>query len=120
HKRGIDLKPNDPRPHEFYSWFLSTNIARADEAIAEAIRAQQLDPVSAETNQFLGGAYFFARRYDEAIEQLRKASEFDPDYWLAHEFLGQAYEQKGKLPEAVADYQRPDQIAETFAEPTTM
>ena len=52
YKRGIELNPNDPRPHEFYSWFLSTNMARADEAIAEAKKAQQLDPVSAETNQF--------------------------------------------------------------------
>ena len=120
YKRGIEINPNDPRPREFYSWFLSTNIARADEAIAEAKKAQQLDPVSAETNQFLGGAFFFARRYDEAIEQLRKAAEFDPDYWLAHEFLGQAYEQKGKLPEAIAEFQRAHQIEGTFAEPTAM
>ena len=120
YKRGIELNPNDPRPHEFYSWFLSTNMARADEAIAEAKKGQQLDPVSAETNQFLGGAYFFARRYDEAIEQLRKAAEFDPDYWLAHEFLGQAYEQKGKLPEAIAEFQRAHQLEGTFAEPTAM
>ena len=120
YRRAIELNPNDPRPHEFYSWFLSTNMARADEAIAEAKKAQQLDPVSAETNQFLGGAYFFARRYDEAIDQLRKAAEFDPDYWLAHEFLGQAYEQKGKLPEAIAEFQRAHQIEGTFAEPTAM
>jgi len=120
YRRAIELNPNDPRPHEFYSWFLSTNMARADEAIAEAKKGQQLDPVSAETNQFLGGAYFFARRYDEAIDQLRKAAEFDPDYWLAHEFLGQAYEQKGKLPEAIAEFQRAHQIEGTFAEPTAM
>src|SRR2546423_7077994 len=120
YRRAIELNPNDPRPHEFYSWFLSTNMARADEAIAEAKKAQQLDPVSAETNEYLGGALFFVRRYDEAIAQLRKAVEFDQDYWLAHEFLGQAYEQKGKLPEAIAEFQRAHQIEGTFAEPTAM
>jgi TolB-like protein/Tfp pilus assembly protein PilF len=53
YRRAIELNANDPRPHEFYAWYLAER-GRVDEAIAEAIRAQQLDPISPEANVFLG------------------------------------------------------------------
>jgi len=43
YKRALELDPNDPRSHQFYSWFLAEH-GRVEEAIAEAKRAQQLDP----------------------------------------------------------------------------
>jgi TolB-like protein/Tfp pilus assembly protein PilF len=103
-KQAIELSPNDPRPHEFYSWLLSP-LGRHEEALAEARRAQQLDPVSPEANVFVGSVLVFARRYDEAIRQLNSTIELDKSYWFGHYFLGRAYEQKGRLPEAIAEFQ---------------
>jgi serine/threonine protein kinase/TolB-like protein/Tfp pilus assembly protein PilF len=104
-KRAIELGPNDPRPHGYYSWYLAT-MGRTDQALAEAKRGQQLDPVSLEANLFVGSILVFSRQSDQAIEQLRSGIELDPTYWYAHDFLGRAYEQKGRLPEAIAEFQR--------------
>jgi TolB-like protein/Flp pilus assembly protein TadD len=117
-KRAIELNPNDPRPHEWYAGALSINIARAEQTIAEAEKAQWLDPVSAETNWFLGVYFYNVHRYDEAIDQLRKTVELDPNYWPSHEYLGLAYAQKGNLPEAIKELQRAHEIERNFPEPT--
>ncbi len=114
-KRAIELKPDDPRPHGFYAWYLAP-MGRNDQAIAEAKRAQQLDPVSPEANFFLGAVLVFTRQYDQAIEQLRSGIELDPTYWFAHYFLGRAYEQKGRLPEAIAEFQRALELEKDNAE----
>jgi tetratricopeptide (TPR) repeat protein len=114
-KRAIELNPNDPRPHEFYSWYLSP-MGRNDEALAEAKRAQQLDPVSAEADIFLGSVLVFLRRYGEAIEQLRSGVELDPSYWYGYYFLGRAYEQTGRLPEAIEAFQRALELEKDNAE----
>lgn len=104
-KRAIELSPSDPRPHDFYSWFLAP-MGRHEEALAEAKRGQQLDPVSPEANIFVGSVLVFARQYDQAIPQLKSAIELDKSYWFGYYFLGRAYEQKGRIPEAIEMFQR--------------
>jgi tetratricopeptide (TPR) repeat protein len=79
---------------------------RTDEAIAEAKRAQLLDPVSPETNFTLGSVYFSARQYEQAADNMRRAVELDETFWYSHDFLGRVYEQQGKLPQAIAEFQR--------------
>ncbi|HEY6118463.1 MAG TPA: tetratricopeptide repeat protein, partial [Pyrinomonadaceae bacterium] len=114
-KRAIELSPNEPRPHEWYSWFLAP-LGRHEEALAEAKRAQQLDPVSAETNIFVGSVLVFARQYDQAIPQLKNGIELDESYWFGYYFLGRAYEQKGRIPEAIEVFQRARDLEKDNAE----
>ena len=104
-KRAIELSPNNSDAHTYYSWFLAP-MGRNDQAIAEAKRAQQADPLSGFAAFSVGAALVFARRWDPAIEQLRRAIEIDPNFWFGHCFLGRSYEQKGKLPEAIVEFQR--------------
>ncbi|HLE63794.1 MAG TPA: protein kinase [Pyrinomonadaceae bacterium] len=104
-KQAIELSPSDPRPHDFYSWFLAP-MGRHEEALAEAKRGQQLNPVSPEANIFVGSVLVFARQYDQAIPQLKSAIELDKSYWFGYYFLGRAYEQKGRIPEAIEVFQR--------------
>src|SRR5215470_17582629 len=64
--RAIELNPNYATAHQLRAEFLSVQ-GRHEEAIAEAKRALELDPLSIIINRILGDVYLQARRYDEAI-----------------------------------------------------
>ncbi|MGB0035456.1 MAG: protein kinase [Candidatus Acidiferrales bacterium] len=104
-KRAIELNPSDAEAHAYYAWFLAP-MGRMDQALAEAKRSQQIDPLSSLPNGIVGAVLVFAQQWDPAIEQLRRAKEVDSTFWFNPQFLGRAYEQKGRLPEAIVEFQR--------------
>jgi TolB-like protein/Flp pilus assembly protein TadD len=59
----------------------------ADEGIAAARRARDLDPVSLFANHFLGHILYFSRRYEEAIHALRHTLDMNPQYPKPHYFI---------------------------------
>lgn len=101
-KRAIELNPNFAMARTYHAEFL-TQQGRFDEALAEAHRAQQLDPLSPHTGDVLNNIYYFARQYDRAIEECRKAIVLNPGYARAHLTLGRAYRQKAMYLEAAAE-----------------
>src|SRR5579872_2165792 len=109
-KRAIELNPNSAMPHARYSQLLSTNIGRSDEAIAEAQRAQELDPLSPDIVSNLGFIYLDIRQLDEAIAQFQKALDLNPNLPVVRSLLAYAYAMKRMYPQAVAEYDKiPDQ-----------
>jgi tetratricopeptide (TPR) repeat protein len=70
---------------------------RFDEAIAEARRAIELDPLSVSAAFFLGFAYHSAGRFNAAVEQMRKAIEIDPSNSRTHANLADAYACAGQM-----------------------
>ena len=100
-KRAIELNPDNEDARGYYSWFLPI-MGRGDEAIAEAKRGLQTDPLSTGLNGNLGSVFVFTHQWDKAIEQLHTSIDLDPNYWFDHYFLGRAYQQKGRFPEAIA------------------
>jgi len=100
-KRAIDLNPNSAEAHSIYSRHLSA-MGRAEEAITEANRAQELDPLSLIMSARRGFVLRNARRYDEAIEQLRRVITLDPNDYLAHWYLGMAYANNRRFDQAIA------------------
>jgi TolB-like protein/tetratricopeptide (TPR) repeat protein len=93
-KLAIELNPNYPTAHHRYSLFLPI-LGRLDEAVLEARKAQQLDPLSLIINENVGDILCLARRYDEAEAQLLKTLELDPDFNVASATLAKVYELKG-------------------------
>ena len=81
-------------------------MGRHDESIAQAKRAQELDPLSIIINNDLGQVLYYARQYDQAIEQLQKTLELDPNFIVAHFFLASLYAQKAMYDEALAEVQK--------------
>jgi len=104
-KRAIELNPNYPQAHTWYSQYLYA-MARLDEGTVETQRALMLDPLSPVTNLNLGHHLYFSRNYDEAIRQLRNTLEIDPNLRLAHIFLYSTYVQKGMYQEAISEMAR--------------
>jgi DNA-binding winged helix-turn-helix (wHTH) protein/TolB-like protein/Flp pilus assembly protein TadD len=103
--QAIKLKPAYAPAHQWYSSFLIA-LERFDEAIVEAKRTQELEPLSFTASSHLGWIYYLAGQSDRAIEQCNKILELDPNSFPARRYRGLAYEQKGMYREAIDDFQK--------------
>src|SRR5678815_1377128 len=101
---AIKLKPAYAPAHQWYSSYLVA-VERFDEAIAEAKRTEELEPLSFVASSHLGWIYYLSGRNDEAIEQCKKILEMDPSSFPARRYLGLAYEAKGMYAEAITEFQ---------------
>ena len=101
---AIKLKPAYAPAHQWYSSYLVA-VERFDEAIAEAKRTEELEPLSFVASSHLGWIYYLSGDNDKAIEQCRKILELDPSSFPARRYLGLAYEAKGMYAEAIAEFQ---------------
>ena len=104
-QQAIKLKPSYAPAHQWYSSYLVA-LERFDEAIAEAKRTQELEPLSFIASSHLGWIYYLAGQNDQAIEQCTRLLALDPNLFPALRYRGLAYEAKGMYPEAIADFQK--------------
>lgn len=104
-QRGLSLNPQYASGHEWHSLYL-TMIGRFDEAIAEAKRAQELDPLSLIINSVAGVVFYMARRYDDGIDLLNNTIEMDPGFALSYWFLAGNLLERGRWDEAIAALHR--------------
>ena len=102
---AIKYKPSYAPAHQWYSSYLVA-MGRFDEAIAEAKRAEELEPLSFISNSHLGWILYLAGRYDEAIAHCKRLLDVDPNFFPARRYLGLAYEQKGMYAEAIDQFQQ--------------
>jgi tetratricopeptide (TPR) repeat protein len=104
-QRAFELSPNDSGAYYFCGQ-CSRALGRFDEAIVRMKKAEELDPLSADTGRALGIIYYWAGRYDEAIAQLRKVLELAPQDAQTHEALADVYARKGMHEESIAELQQ--------------
>jgi adenylate cyclase len=105
-EKAITLNPND----SFAAWEMVLYLAytgRSEEAIEWAQKAVRQNPYHPDWYlEFLGDAYYMAKRYDEAIETFERRNN-RPSYFNAE--LAACYAQLGGMDEAqaaVAEYER--------------
>lgn len=91
---AIRLNPSSVQAHQYYSSVLTT-MDRLQDAIREAHRAMELDPLSATAGASLAIRYWYAGRIDEAIAGFNKTLEVTPEFGVAHWGLAQCYRQRG-------------------------
>src|SRR5581483_4306651 len=115
-RRALELNPNYAEAHHWYAIYLA-NLARHGEALREARRAEELDPVSPLMCMTPGLAFFCARTWDEALEEFRKVADLDPHFMPARSLLGHVYEQKGMYEKALAEYARVVEVVGEETEP---
>ena len=104
-KRSLALGPNEAQAHFLYSIYLRT-MHRFDEALKEAKRAQELDPLSPGRKSIMALVHYYARHYGAAEEQYRQLTRADPDLPGPHLGLYNIYSKTGKESEAVAELQK--------------
>jgi tetratricopeptide (TPR) repeat protein len=99
-QRAKDLNPNlSGFSGSEYSWYLIT-MGYVDEAITEAERLIQVDPLFYTTRFTVGIVYYFSREYDKAIELIQRTIALDPGDGRAYEELSIIYEQVGRYDDA--------------------
>jgi tetratricopeptide (TPR) repeat protein len=80
-------------------------MGRHEQAIAEAKRARELDPLALNQTAGIGYALYLARQYDQAVEQLKITLEIDKNYALSHAILAYTYDAMRRYNEAIAEYE---------------
>jgi serine/threonine-protein kinase len=110
YKKAVALNPGYATAHEWYSSMLSLT-GRHEEAIAEAKRAAELDPLSPTINTNLAKIYYVARRYEEARRTLQGIGEVSPDFFWVQYFLGLVGGQEHKFDECVAELEKANNLS---------
>ena len=105
YQRAIALNPNYAQARQRYAMHLGRT-ARHAEALEQARRARDLDPLSIPANVTLGQALLAAGRTAEALERMLAAVELDPNGFDAHVHLAETYQRLGRASEAVAAAER--------------
>jgi tetratricopeptide (TPR) repeat protein len=103
-RQAFELDPSDATAHQWFSQILASMGGRAQEAIEEANRAHQLDPLSPIIGHTQGVAYRFDRQFDKAIETEKKILADNPTFGVGHYGLAWAYWGERKYPQAVQEF----------------
>jgi len=104
YRKAFELDPNDATAHQWYAEGIGIIGGRELEALAEANRAHQLDPLSPIISTTAGEVQLYARRYDEAIAVCKKVANENPTFAMAHLCLYQAYWGKRMYPHVIEDW----------------
>jgi serine/threonine-protein kinase len=107
-RRAIAMNPNYSVGHQWYMNLLSAQ-GRFDEALREALKTRELDPLSIITSAAIVWCYYYMRDPERASAQIDAAIEMDPKWpigylWSAwvHQLAGRHDEAVGELEKAVA------------------
>lgn len=112
-QRAVELNPNSADLHREYSVYLR-RMGRPDEAIAEAKKACEIDPLVDDFTVSLGWAYYYARRFAPAIQQFQKVLAGDKQSLAARFGLAKAFEKNDMQKEAITQWE--EILAESNAE----
>ena len=103
--RAVQLNPGYAFGRSRYALLL-LGMGRHEEAVAEAQRAHELDPLNLLTYTVVGDTLFYARRFDRSVASYRKCLELDPTFGAAHTDLARSLEQVGRADEAIEEWVR--------------
>ena len=109
-KQALKLSPNYAQTHHWHAIYVA-HMGRFEEAIAEAARARELDPLSPLINQTMGNVLMLAGDYDGAVDALLHTLELDPHFAAAHSVLACVYCLKGMYEEALARFEKVGSLA---------
>ena len=104
-KKALQINPNSAIIHCVYSFFL-TGMARHEEAILEARKAAELDPLDVYYQSMVANAYNFAGKYKEAISHCQMLEDKYTESFMVSFLLGFAYHGLTRWEEAIPAYEK--------------
>ena len=109
-KRAIELNPNYPTAHHWYSRFL-WGLGRMDEAWAEINRASVLDPLSLVIINNIAEQSIARGDFKSATDACQRMLELDSNFWAGHQTLGILLVKQGRYEEALTEAQKSVDLA---------
>lgn len=100
-KLAIELNPNYPTTHHFYSRFLR-GLGRTAEGCKEIKKAADLDPLSLIFVNNVAECYIDLGELDLAEREIKRMTELDPNFWAAYQTLTWIKVKQGNDDEALA------------------
>jgi TolB-like protein/predicted Zn-dependent protease len=107
--RALELDPNISYIHLAYSGSYLGPSGKTDDAVKQAEKAVELEPLSLINNSVLASAYVYDRQYDKAMVQARKTLELDKDFPLVRQWVGMIYILQGQPEKAIEFEQKTPQ-----------
>jgi TolB-like protein len=104
-ERALALDANSTSVHWAYANYLDL-VGRPDEAINEAKKALQLDPVSSRSFMNLGFVYYYAHQYDKALDAMQQSAALHANPAEILFPLGDIYVEKGMYEEGIGEFKK--------------
>ena len=105
YKRAIELNPNYATAYAWYAYYLSA-MKRFDEAIREAKKARELDPLSFDISMSMVYVFLYSGQCDSAITLANEILKIDSTLAFGYDMLGNCYLCKKMYNEAINQYQK--------------
>ncbi len=107
-RRALELDPNLSATRSDFARSVLLQLGKTDEAVTQARRAVELDPLSSERWANLALVLYVAGRFDEAIQACQRVLAREPNDVFAQNLHGRALTQEGRFAEAIALFEKLD------------
>ena len=101
-QRAVALDPASGRAHDYLGYYYCW-VSRPADAVTEARRAAELDPMSVENRATLVGALYCDGRYDAALALIDTLRQVQPPIGRLSGLAAAVYRSKGMWREAIAE-----------------
>ena len=105
-RRAIELNPASALARFPYSFWYLRVLGRLDEALAEADRVLEIDPLTPVSRYCRAIILLCMRRYDAALHAYQQTVELDPSYSLGLMGLAQTQARMGRYGDAIANVEK--------------
>jgi TolB-like protein/tetratricopeptide (TPR) repeat protein len=111
---ALDLNDQYPVAHQWYGNLL-TVLGRPEEAVAQLMRALELDPLSLIARAALPWAYHYGGNFERALALFDQVIAIDADFLQAHSWRGLSLVEVGRYEEAIASFERAVELSDSSA-----
>jgi TolB-like protein/Tfp pilus assembly protein PilF len=108
--RSIELNPNYPTAHHWYSRFLR-GVGRYDEAWQEINRAKELEPLSIIFLNNIAEMQTDRGELEAAAATAEQIMELDPKFWASHQSMGVIRVKQRRFPDALAEAEKSTELS---------
>ena len=103
-RKAFELDPNDATARHWHAHGIAEIGGKEQEAVSEATRAYQLDPLTPMTGETVGEVHVITRQFDEGVKVCTRVASDNPTFAVSHRCLAYAFWGKRMFPQAIEEF----------------